>query len=396
MVSPFNVKAKLWVEGRRQIFDKITAALKDEKQPLIWVHASSLGEFEQGRPVIESFKATYPNHKIMLTFFSPSGYEIRKNYNKADYIFYLPPDTIYNSKKFIALTKPKIAIFIKYEFWFNYLNTLHKNDIPVFFISAIFRDNHYFFNFYGGWALAQLRKVNYFFVQNKASEVILNKHGITNVAVSGDTRFDRVLSIASLPVSLPAVEAFARSNKVIISGSSWPKDDDLFIELIKTKVENVKYIIAPHEINTDYIEKLIHTFGHRACIYSKLNEQNATDFDIVIVDGIGYLSGLYRYAHIAYIGGGFGKGIHNILEAACFGLPVIFGPNYQKFPEAVELIKKEGAFCITDEKSLLNIVNKLLNDNIYFNATSEICISFVNNNSGATDKIMNTLSEFIL
>ena len=395
MVSPFNAKAKLWVSGRRHLLERIAASLKNEKQPLIWIHASSLGEFEQGRPVIEKIKDLYPHYKIMLTFFSPSGYEIRKNYNKADYIFYLPADTLSNAKKFISLTKPKIAVFVKYEYWFNYLNQLNKKGIPVFYISSIFRNNHYFFKFYGCWALSQLKKVNYFFVQNEISKNILNNHGISNVIISGDTRFDRVMSIASQNVSLPVVSTFVQNSKVIILGSSWPKDDSLFIGLIKTNIKGVKFIIAPHEINTDYIKKLLQTLGSKACTYSMLNEENAQKMDIVVIDGIGYLSALYRYAHLAYIGGGFGKGIHNILEAACFGLPVIFGPNYQKFSEAVELINKKGAFSISEEVPLIRKVNELLNDDFYFKATSEICISFVNSKSGATDKILNKLSEYI-
>ena len=395
MVSPFNVKAKLWVQGRRHIMAHIAEVLKEETQPLIWIHASSLGEFEQGRPVIEKIKALYPHYKILLTFFSPSGFEIRKNYNKADYIFYLPADTMVNAKKFIALTKPKIAVFIKYEYWFNYLNQLHKKEIPIFFISSIFRENHYFFKFYGYWSLAQLKKVSYFFVQNEASKNILINHGVNNVTVSGDTRFDRVKSIASLPVELPLIKAFSDNRKVVILGSSWPKDDELFTTLIKTNIKGVKYIIAPHEINADYIQKLLNTFGERTCVYSKLNASNAEKTNIVIVDGVGYLSALYRYAHIAYIGGGFGKGIHNILEAACFGLPVIIGPEYQKFSEAVTLIQEKGAFCITDEKLLIKKVNELLNDDIYFKETSEICFSFVNSNSGATDVIIKKLNEYL-
>ena len=394
LVSPFNAKAKLWIKGRSHIIDKISATLKDEKQPLIWVHSSSLGEFEQGRPVIEKLKQNYPNHKILLTFFSPSGYEIRKNYSNADYIFYLPSDTPSNARKFISITKPKIAIFIKYEYWFNYLNELNTNKIPVFFISAIFRTNHYFFKNYGKWSLNQLKKIDYFFVQNEISKDLLLKNGISKVIVTGDTRFDRVLQIAANPLPLPVMKLFLENHKVIIAGSSWPVDDNLFTGLINSQIKGVKYIIAPHEIHIDYIENQIKRFGEKACKLSSLTDLNAKDMNIVIVDSIGLLSSLYAHAHIAYIGGGFGRGLHNILEAVCFGLPVIIGPSFQKFSEVVQLVNLKGAFPVTNEQMLIQKVNELLEDEKYYKVVSEICISFVSSNSGATEKIMKKVNEY--
>jgi len=393
--SPFSKKAKLWVKGRQQLFEKIESALKNEKQPLIWVHSSSLGEFEQGRPVIEKLKHDYPDYKILLTFFSPSGYEIRKNYQNADYIFYLPADTPANAKKFTTITKPKIAIFIKYEYWFNYLNELYNNKIAVFFISAIFRNNHYFFKNHGKWSLNQLKKIDYFFVQNETSKNLLLNNGINHAIVSGDTRFDRVLQIAANPQALPLIKLFSENHKVIIAGSSWPVDDNLFSGLINTQPKGAKYIIVPHEIHDEYIEKLIKLFGKKACKLSSITEQNAREINIIIVDSIGLLSSMYAHAHIAYIGGGFGKGIHNTLEAACFGLPVIFGPHYLKFSEAVQLINIGGAFSINNEQMLIQKVNELLNDEKYYQHVSEICNSFVCSNSGATKMIMEKLKEYL-
>ncbi|MDD3877878.1 MAG: glycosyltransferase N-terminal domain-containing protein [Bacteroidales bacterium] len=387
IASLFSNKASLWVRGRKDIFKTISDSLQNEKNKIIWVHASSLGEFEQGRPVIERIKVKYPNFKIVLTFFSPSGYEVKKDYKNADYIFYLPADTPYNSKAFVSLVKPQLAIFIKYEYWFNYLDILYKKSIPVFFISAIFRPEHYFFRFYGRWALKRLQLVSHFFVQNKLSETLLNANGITQVTVSGDTRFDRVIKITTEPKAFPQMEEFGKNSKILIAGSTWPKDDALLLDFFKNRNHEIKLVIAPHEINNEYINKLMYDTKSRCCKFSELSESNASEFDVVIVDGIGFLSHLYRYASIAYIGGGFGKGIHNILEAACFGLPVIFGPHYKKFAEALSLAEEGGAFPISNNNDLYVILTKLLNDVKYHQLVSDISKNFVLRNSGATDII---------
>jgi len=386
--APFNKKAKQWIDGRRNLIHKIEDSLKQETSPIIWIHCSSLGEFEQGRPLLEAIKENYKNYKILLTFFSPSGYEIRKNYPKAEYVFYLPADTRVNAKKFIACIKPKIAIFIKYEYWFNYLHVLDKKNIPVFYVSAIFRKNHYFFKWYGKWALNQLKKINCFFVQNDISKNLLTTHGISHVEVTGDTRFDRVLSLASNPKALPLIELFVQKKQLIIFGSTWPEDDSLILDFIKSRDPNLKFIIVPHEINEPYIHKLIQNSTLRACKYSQLTNLNATDMQLIVVDTVGLLSSMYAYGHIAYIGGGFGKGIHNILEAACFGLPVFFGPNYKKFSEAVALIKLNGAFFINNKSELTMGINTLLKDEKKRIEISEICKSYVINNSGATYRIL--------
>lgn len=392
LLSVFNKKACLWVSGRKGVFQKMTAALADEKVPLIWVHASSLGEFEQGRPLIEKLKKEKPQYKILLTFFSPSGYEIRKNYKGADYIFYLPADTPANARKFLDISSPVIAIFIKYEYWFNYLKEIKKRQLPCFFVSAIFAPGHYFFKFYGKWSLEKLKNVTHFFVQDEKSRDLLLKHDINNVTVSGDTRFDRVVEITKRAKDFIQVEAFAQNHKVFIAGSTWPEDDSLILDYIQKKSHPLKYIIAPHSINDAYISRLKNKTVIRTCLFSELTTENAGSYDVLIVDGIGYLSHLYKYGHIAYIGGGFGKGIHNILEAACWGLPVVFGPRYKKFREAVELINKGAAFSVSNFRDLENRTEEMLKEDKYYKQLSDISKNYVINKSGATNTIVEHLT----
>lgn len=392
LAAPFNTKAAQWVKGRKHLLNDYQNAFSDNKSPVVWFHASSLGEFEQGRPVIEAIKQTQPHVKILLTFFSPSGYTIRKNYSGADYIFYLPPDTPTNARLLLDTVKPVYAVFIKYEFWFNYLNRLNKENIPVYFISAIFRKEHWFFKWYGVWALKQLKKINLFFVQNDTSKSLLEQNGISSVVQSGDTRFDRVRDIAAQPAHLPLINAFAQNNKLVVAGSTWPQDDELLVNYIQKKQAGVKFIIVPHDIHPSYISQLLSRFGCPAIRYSEISEAHAPLAEVIVVDSIGLLSSLYAYAHIAYIGGGFGKGIHNILEAACHGVPVIFGPNYHKFAEAHSLLKAGGAFTITNAVELEETLNGLLNDENIRTRISEICRFFVIDNSGATQIIMNTLA----
>ncbi len=386
LASLFNRKARLWIKGRKRIFDKIKNQIKTENN-LLWFHASSLGEFEQGRPLIEALKNKDKSIKILLTFFSPSGYEIRKNYKTADYIFYLPLDTKKNAYKFVKLVNPSKAFFIKYEFWYHYLNQLQITNIPVYLVSANFRQNQVFFRWYGGWFRSILHKFTHIFVQNKKSEQLLKDIGLDNITIAGDTRFDRVAEIARQAKEIEIAQKFKQDSPVIIGGSTWDKDEEILVEFINTSSLNIKYIIAPHEIHESGIQRIIKSINKPVTRFSLANTGNINDYKVLIIDNIGMLSSLYRYADIAYIGGGFGIGIHNILEAATFGLPVVFGPNYGKFQEAVDLVEAGGAFSITDSGSLKNQFEDLLGKNKKIEA-GKIAREYVIKNQGATNIIL--------
>lgn len=387
LASPFNKKARLWVKGRKNwavtLLNKI-----DPAQSYVWFHVSSLGEFEQGRPVIEAFREKHPELKIVLTFFSPSGYEIRKNYSGADIISYLPPDTTRNAKTFMKIVQPQAAFFVKYEFWYNYLNQLKKQHVPTYIFSAIFRPNQLFFKWYGAWYKKMLYLFNLLFVQNKTSEELLKQAGIEEVEIAGDTRFDRVFDIAQQAKNLPLIEEFINHTPVVIAGSSWPKDEELLIDFLNQTPLNVKLIIAPHEIHASNIQRLQKLIGDDSVLYSQARNGKISDKKVMIIDSIGLLSSVYRYADVAYIGGGFGKGIHNTLEAATFGKPVVFGPNYKKFNEAVELIQKNAGFSISNQDELNNIFRILLQNNEEKKRAGALALDYVNKMRGGTKKIL--------
>ena len=358
LVSIFNDKAKNWIRGRKNIFDQLQQNI-DPSQKIIWFHAASLGEFEQGRPVIESFRSKYPNYKILLTFFSPSGYEIRKDYKQADFVYYLPIDSRKNARKFIQIVNPNIAVFIKYEFWFNYINELHKNSIPIFTISAIFRNEQHFFKPYGAWFRSMLGKITYLFVQNQESLDLLKSIQLKNAIISGDTRFDRVYTIAKQTMNFPLIQKFVGQHQILLAGSTWPPDENIINQLLLEN-QKLKLIIAPHEVQEERIKSLQKLFDTRKIIrYSEANETSIESADVLIIDQIGILSGIYQYCDVGYVGGGFGNGIHNILEAVTFGKPVIFGPNYQKFKEAVDLIDLGGVFTVSNETNITSVFSKL-------------------------------------
>lgn len=390
IASLFNPKAKLWVEGREHFFEKLRDKVKNEKN-IIWFHCASLGEFEQGRPLIEKIKKHHSKFKILITFFSPSGYEIRKNYELSDYVFYLPIDTSTNAKTFVDIVNPVFVVFVKYEFWFNYMEALHKKNIPTFLISGMFRADQHFFKWYGSWFRKKLIYFNHFFVQNNNSKELLESIGINNVSVCGDTRFDRVFEIAKAANEFPLIEKFIAGKKVLIAGSTWLPDENLLIEIINRKKLDIKIIIAPHVIDEKRIVSLIQQLPSKAIRFSTLIEENIVNANVLIIDTIGILSQIYRYGTIAYIGGGFGKNIHNIQEPITFGLPVLFGPKYKNFKEAIDLVESQGAYCISNAEDLFFTLQNLLNNSEMHLKSTKICLDYVSNNIGATSKIIKKL-----
>jgi 3-deoxy-D-manno-octulosonic-acid transferase len=389
LVSPFNPKAKRMLAGQKQTF----AVLKEKIDPAsryIWFHAASLGEFEQGRPLMEKIKKEKPEYKILLTFFSPSGYEVRKNYPGADVICYLPFDLKKNVQQFLDLTHPEIAVFIKYEFWMNYMNGLKSRNIPAYIISAIFRPNQVFFRPYGKNYRKILKDYNYFFVQDPESQQLLAQYGIHNACVSGDTRFDRVGEIAGQSKELPLIDRFLHStddqNLVFVAGSTWPKDEDLIIPYFNQHPD-LKLIIAPHEIDESHIREILSKLQRPAVVYSEATESSVAEADCLIIDCFGLLSGIYRYGDLAYIGGGFGVGIHNVLEAAVYGMPVLFGPNYQRFKEAKDIITAGGGLSVSNADEFNSRVNELLAYSNLRQDMGEKAGNYVRQNLGATEKI---------
>jgi len=389
LTAPFNIKAKQINTGRSKVFPGITAKIKHDK-PIVWIHCASLGEFEQGRPLIEAIKKQNPEYRIFLTFFSPSGYEIRKNYDLADYIFYLPADTKKNAQKLIECIRPEIVFFVKYEFWFHYLNELKKRNIPVYLFSAIFREEQLFFKNspWGKWYRKMLFSFNHFFVQDNKSVDLLHRVGIKNVTKAGDTRFDRVAEIARNGKSIPLVEKFKGNSPLVVAGSTWKPDEELLAQFIHENPDT-KFIIAPHETKKGNIERLINLLKTPGICYTEATEGSVINKQVMIVDTIGILSSIYKYADLAYIGGGFGVGIHNTLEAAIFGMPIVFGPNYMKFNEATSMVQLGVAFPVNDYPALQTILVKLLTDAEKRASIRLECINFTKQNIGATQLILN-------
>jgi 3-deoxy-D-manno-octulosonic-acid transferase len=392
IVALFSPKIKLFVEGRKNVFTILEEKIKPSDKT-IWFHSASLGEYEQGLPVIEKIKEKYPAHKIIVTFFSPSGYEVRKINTTADVTLYLPLDTKSNAKKFLKLAHPELAFFIKYEFWLNYLNELEKSQTPTYLISGIFRDNQMFFKWYGGFYRKALKAFTYFFVQNENSKEKIKSIGFDNVIVSGDTRFDRVNAILERDNTLDFIEKFKNNTPTIIIGSSWPKDEVLLAEYINQASEDVKFIIAPHNIKSDQIASLKAQITKSTILFSEKENADLSSYNIFIIDTIGLLTKIYSYGTIAYVGGGFGNpGIHNILEPATFGIPIVIGPNYSNFAEAVELVALKGCLVISNNQELKQTLDRLLQDKAFLEEKSQICKSYIQNNKGATNSIMNIVA----
>lgn len=394
-VAPFHVKARKWVAGRKNIIKEIEAKVAGNQQPVIWFHCASLGEFEQGRPVLEKLTAQYPQYKVFLTFFSPSGYEVRKNYSGAHYIFYLPIDNPQNARHFLDLVNPRLAVFVKYEFWYNYLHELQKRQIPAISVSAIFRPDQLFFKPYGRFYRDLLRYFTYIFTQNLASKQLLENAGIRQAVVAGDTRFDRVLQTAASVKVIPVVEQFKAGKPIFVIGSSWPQDTAILLPFIRKYAGQLKFIIAPHEIHEKELAELENNLVGLAIRYSKAEPSSVAEFQVLIIDNIGMLSSLYSYGTYAYVGGAFGKGLHNTLEAAVFGLPLFFGPAYTKFQEAIDLVKLQVAFPISSTTELETVFSKIYLDPVRQANISRQAKNYVQQQAGATDIILKHIHPWL-
>ena len=391
-VALFSPKIRLFVDGRKTVFETLKTKIAPSDK-VIWFHAASLGEYEQGLPIMEKMRDLYPGSKILLTFFSPSGYEIRKNTATADIVVYLPLDTLANAGKFIKLAHPDMAFFIKYEFWPNYLNELKLRDTPTYLISGLFRENQVFFKWYGGLHRRALQAFSHFFVQYESSKKLLGNIGLTNVTISGDTRYDRVSLILERDNSLPFIEEFIDGKTTVVFGSSWPKDEAMFTNFINSTLDT-KFIIAPHTIGADHINEIRSNIRKNTVLFSEKEGKNLADYEVFIIDTIGILTKIYSYADVAYVGGGFGtSGLHNILEPAAFGVPVVIGPNHQKFPEAVALVQMGGCLAVSDKAEMEEALSSLVYNDDHRHETGHTAGTFVNMNRGAVDRIINYISH---
>ena len=386
-----NKKAQLWSEGRVGQWDKLRSDNDDE---WIWFHVSSLGEFEQGLPLMESIKKEFPSYKLLLTFFSPSGYEPRKNFQLADMVAYMPSDTIANAKRLVNSFNIKAAFFVKYDFWFNYMKVLHDNDIPLYYISTLLHKNHYFFKFYSSWFRKQLRNVTHYFVQNDETASLLRSIGIDEVTITGDTRFDRVYDIARQSQSFPEIEDFIGDRQCIIAGSSWPTDERFLLPFVERMPDNYCMIVAPHDISDSHIKQITSQLDN----YQLYSQQSTADSQqptakVLVINTIGILKKIYKYARFAYVGGGFMSSIHNTQEALVFGCPVVIGPKYHRFVEAVDLVKLGGMFSVNNQQELDDIFSRLMNDEAFYQQASGKCNDYVQLSVGATDKIIGYLKS---
>jgi len=389
IIALFNKKIKLFVDGRKITFSKLKKIISKNDE-VIWFHCASLGEFEQGRPIIEKLKKENPTKKLVLTFFSPSGYEVRKNYEVADVVCYLPLDTQSNAKRFLDIVHPTLVVFVKYEFWPNILKELKKREIKTILVSGIFRKNQAFFKWYGGWMRKILQVFNHFFVQDEYSEKLLKSIDFSNVTVSGDTRFDRVFEITKQNNELQFIKQFKNNTYTLVAGSTWKEDEKILVEYINNSAsEKEKFIIAPHNINTKDIEELKASISKKVILFSNKNGEKLQDFQVFIIDTVGILTKIYSYADIAYVGGGFTKtGVHNVLEPATFGVPILIGPNYHKFNEAIELVKIDACFSVNNSKKLSVLLKKLFQSEERREEAGNKALNYVIEKTGATTKIL--------
>lgn len=392
LAALWNRKAALWVKGRKNWQHSLSSAIPAERH-VCWFHCASLGEFEQGRPLMEALKAQQPDIFLLLTFFSPSGYEIRKNYALADHIMYLPLDTNRNARKFINLARPQQAFFVKYEFWPNYIRALSVSKTKLYNVSGAFRPGQVFFKKHGQWYRNLLQAFTWFFVQNQQSAELLKSIDIEKVTISGDTRFDRVLKNAAAASQYPVIEAFCLGHTVFIGGSTWPVDEQMIAHYIARHQADTRFILVPHEVGETHIARLQALLGPQTLRYTQAITQTSPEARVLIVDTIGILATAYRHAHVAYVGGAFGKGLHNILEAAVYGLPVIFGPRHSKFPEAEQLIEAGGGFSVSTHDEFTAIADKLLLHTPARSSAGQCAAEFVRINAGATARILARLSD---
>lgn len=391
IASISNPKAKAWIEGRRDVFTKLREAL-DGKEHVVWFHCASLGEYEQGKPVMELLKEKDPSIFLLVTFFSPSGYEIRKDDPLIDHVCYMPLDTRSNATRFVGIARPKLAVFVKYEFWLNHINRLLTHRIPTYFISAIFRPDQHLFSWKGKQQLEALKKVDHIFLQEERSLHILKEHGFANCSIAGDTRFDRVFKTYRETESLDVIESFKGDSRLLIAGSSWPAEESILIPYINSGVV-MKFIIAPHDIHEDHITAIMDQLTVPAIRYSEMND--ASDHQVLVIDNIGLLARAYKYGDIAFIGGGFSGSLHNILEAATFGMPVLFGPKHDKFPEAAALVDQGGAFVVSNAEEWNKRMEFLLEDPMVLQLAGEMSRNFVLTNKGATETIVKALTSHL-
>jgi 3-deoxy-D-manno-octulosonic-acid transferase len=385
---------KLFVDGRKETFAKLEKSIS-KNDAVIWMHAASLGEYEQGLPIIEKLKKEFPNYKILVTFFSPSGYEIKKNSSVADVVTYLPIDTHQNAKRFVRQVNPKLAIFVKYEIWPNYLFELNANRIPAVLVSSIFNKNQVYFKGYGNFTRGALATFNHIFIQNESSQKLLESIEIKNTSISGDTRLDRVSEILQRDNSLSFMDKFKGKNLCFVAGSTWPEDEDILIKYINQAPKNLKFVLAPHKIKTDKILELSKAITKNTVLYSEIDENVISDYDVLIVDTIGLLTKVYSYADIAYVGGGFATGLHNTLEPAVFGIPVLIGPNYSEFKEAEDLVGLKGVFSIQDQKSFNEQMKRLLDSPDLIKKTGEINSNYIDKNKGASVQIIDFVRKLL-
>ncbi|NQY10828.1 MAG: 3-deoxy-D-manno-octulosonic acid transferase [Flavobacteriales bacterium] len=394
LLAPFNSKLGHWNKGRDNLFEELQKEINPTDK-IIWFHSASLGEYEQGRPIIDLMKEKHPSHKILITFFSPSGYEVIKAKNSTDLIFYMPFDLNSNVKEFLNIVDPKIVFFIKYEFWFNYLQELQQRKIPTIFISSLFRREQFFFSWYGKWFLNIIKKVDHLFVQDQSSYDLLSEFNLNNVAVIGDTRFDRVLEKSARKKPVDLIELFKGNAKLLVAGSTWNKDVDVLMDFMNRPQSDVKFLIAPHEVDDNTIESILKQFKGSATRFSGLTKENAATCGLVVIDSIGILSNMYQYGDFTFIGGGFGEGIHNLLEPASHSQPLFFGPNYSKFIEAKELIELGAAQCVSNKKEFGDAIEMLIMDAELITKKGSISSKYVKDNSGSSVVISEKIERLI-
>lgn len=387
LIALFHPKIKLFVDGRKEVMSYLKKNIS-EGDSIIWVHTASLGEFEQGLPIIEQLKQNYPEYRILVTFFSPSGYEVKKNTAAADLVTYLPMDTKKNAIEFLDLVNPKLVIFVKYEIWPNYLRALSQRNIPTLLISALFKENQIYFKSYGGFMRKALHNFTHIFVQDTKSIELLSKINIKNTAISGDTRFDRVIEILERDNNLAFMENFKNGAKTLVAGSTWPDDEEVLVPYINTGESSLKFVLAPHNIKPEHINKLKSSINKKTILYSELENKDLSAYEVLIIDTIGLLTKIYSYAEISYVGGGFATGLHNTLEPAVYGIPVIIGPSFKGFKEAEDLVNKGGVLVVKSPAEFFTLVNDLLKDEEHLKRTGDINSTYVSENKGASIQIM--------